>query len=85
MEKNKYLATHTSYKIKNKNNKIIGTRKAKKIDDFKKLLSSCDIGLSTVIVKKNVLIEKIEISNLKTKEDYVLWLNLVRKVFPSTL
>ena len=79
MEKNKYLATHTSYKIKNKNNKIIGTRKAKKIDDFKKLLSSCDIGLSTVIIKKNVLIEKkLKFPNLKTKEDYVLWLNLVR-------
>ena len=32
MEKNKYLATHTSYKIKNKNNKIIGQEKQKKLD-----------------------------------------------------
>ena len=42
------------------------------------LLKSCDIGLSTVIVKKNIL-PKNPFPILKTKEDYVLWLKLAKK------
>ena len=55
MKDNNILASHTSYEIKNNRDKIIGHRKAKNINSFKKLLCSCDIGLSTVIIKKNIL------------------------------
>ena len=54
MKDNNILASHTSYEIKNNRDKIIGHRKAKNINSFKKLLCSCDIGLSTVIIK-NIL------------------------------
>ena len=65
---------------KNSSGKIIDFRPAKKKITFKDLIFSCDIGLSTVILKKQKKIKnKIKFPNLKTKEDYVLWLNLSKK------
>ena len=48
------------------------------VNDYKKLIKSCDIGLSTVIIKKS-LIKNLRFPNLKTKEDYVLWLEIAKK------
>ena len=42
---------------------------------YNKLVKSCDIGLSTVIMKSN-LFNKYKFPSIKTKEDYVLWLQL---------
>lgn len=45
--------------------------------NFTKLRNSCDIGLSTVIIKKNILEKnQYRFASLKTKEDYVFWLKL---------
>ena len=75
MKKKGIDASHTSYTIINSNNKIIGSRNA--IDmSYKLLLKSCDIGLSTVILKKEIITSKIKFANIKTKEDYVLWLKI---------
>ena len=80
MEKNDYSFTFTSYQIINEIGKIIGSRNVKKRISFKDLIKSCDIGLSSVIVKKNIFEEKkILFPNLKTKEDYVLWLKLAKE------
>ena len=80
MKKNKLTASFTSYSIINSFGKIIDFRPAKKKITFKDLTFSCDIGLSTVILKKQKKIKnKIKFPNLKTKEDYVLWLNLSKK------
>ena len=57
--------------------KIISTRIAKN-QNFLKLIKSCDIGLSTVMLKKKLLNNKIKFPNLKTKEDFVLWLMLTK-------
>lgn len=75
MENNKYDFSHTSYNIINNNKKILSKRSAKKEISFDDLVRSCDIGLSTVIIKKKVLL-KCSFPSLQTKEDYVLWLNL---------
>ena len=77
MKNTKVDFSHTSYDIINEKGEIIGTRNANKEIRFIDLVKSCDIGLSTVIMKKN-LFNKIELNfpNLKTKEDYVLWLKL---------
>jgi teichuronic acid biosynthesis glycosyltransferase TuaG len=40
---------------------------------------SCDIGLSTVIFKKKIYNSFCKFPNLKTKEDYVLWLKIAKK------
>ena len=78
MIKNKILITHTSYNIIDKNNSKIGFREARRIE-YKDLIKSCDIGLSTVVINKKIL-KNLKFPSLKTKEDYVLWLTLSKKV-----
>ena len=77
MEKYNYNITHTSYEIINEDNNVIGKRIAKSKITFQDLIKSCNIGLSTVILKKSIL-KNINFPNLKTKEDYVLWLRLAK-------
>ena len=43
---------------------------------YSNLLKSCDIGLSTVLLRTNI-IKSNRFPNLKAKEDFVLWLNLI--------
>jgi len=74
---NKALFSFNSYNIINKKNKIIGAIKAQKEINYKSLLKSCDIGLSTVMFHKS-LKKYIIFPKLKTKEDYVVWLRLVK-------
>ena len=60
--------SHTTYEIRNSKRKFIGLRKARNFENYKELLPSCDIGLSTVIVKKKIFTKDIKFSNLKTKK-----------------
>ena len=76
MRKKKIEISHTSYEIIDDDSVIKGTRQAK-LMNYKKLIKSCDIGLSTVIIKKS-LIKNLRFPNLKTKEDYVLWLEIAK-------
>ncbi len=78
MEKNKLLATHSSYDVIDIKSNYIKTRKAKN-QNYSDLLNSCDIGLSTVMVDRKLLKKRNCFPNLKTKEDYVLWLNITKK------
>ena len=81
MEKNNILFSHTSYDIINDNNKIISSRLAKNKIIFQDLITSCDIGLSTVILKSSLLNKnKLFFPKIKTKEDYVLWLRILKKI-----
>ena len=81
MKKNNYQISHTSYYIVDEKNKIIGQRKARDLLSINEILKSCDIGLSTVIIEKNVILKnKIKFPELVTKEDYVFWLMLFRKI-----
>lgn len=78
MKKHSAKFVHCSYFIVNKLNKIIGYRIAPKYINYKSLINSCDIGLSTVILEKK-LIKNLNFPNLKTKEDYVMWLMISKK------
>jgi len=78
MQSNNYYISHTSYDIINEKEDKISSRKVKTLT-YDQLLKSCDIGLSTVILKKNLLDDDILFPELKTKEDYVLWLKITRK------
>ena len=81
MEKNNISFSHTSYHIINSNDKIISSRLAREIIIFQDLITSCDIGLSTVILNLNLLNKnKLLFPKIKTKEDYVLWLQIVKKI-----
>jgi len=78
MKRKGYLASHTSYNLVNLSGEIISKRKA--IDlNYRELLNSCNIGLSTVILNKDILKFTNNFPKLKTKEDYVLWLKLSKK------
>lgn len=78
MKKNKLLFTHTNYYIVNNKNKLIGKFKVKNFLNYGSLLNSCDIGLSSVMINSKIK-KEIKFCNLKTKEDYVLWLKLSKK------
>ena len=47
---------------------------------FSDLLLNCDVGLSTVIMDKKLIDEVCKFPNLKTKEDFVLWLKISKKI-----
>ena len=77
MKKNNYDFTHTNYQIIDENFKIKGGFKVKYKIFYKDLIRSCDVGLSSVICKKSLL-KKNKFPNLKTKEDYALWLKILK-------
>lgn len=79
MNENKIDFSFTAYDIVDYSNKKIGERKAKKILNFSDLIKSCDIGLSTVVLKRELINDDCKFASLMTKEDYVLWLNIAKK------
>ena len=82
MKKNSYQISHTSYFITDEKKKIIGQRKARNLLSINEILKSCDIGLSTVIIEKKVIINtNTQFPKLVTKEDFVFWLTLLKKKY----
>ena len=79
MIKNNFNITHTTYEIRNSKEKYLGIRRARSFRNYKELLPSCDIGLSTVVAKKKIFTKEVKFSKLKTKEDFVLWLKILKK------
>ncbi|WP_075536107.1 glycosyltransferase family 2 protein [Candidatus Pelagibacter communis] len=81
MKKNRLQMSHTSYYIVNSNNKIISKREVKEKLLYNDLIKSCDIGLSTVVLETKLFKKKkIYFPNISTKEDYVLWLKIIKKL-----
>ena len=78
MKKNKINFSYTDYLIIDENEKNIRKIYAPKMIKYKDLLYSCDIGLSSVMASTK-LFDSESFPNLKTKEDYVLWLRLAQK------
>ena len=79
MKKNNLSFSHTSYNIIDNNGKKISCFNVKKKMNYQMLLESCDIGLSSVICKKIILKNEFFL-NTNTKEDYFLWLNIIKKI-----
>lgn len=69
--------SHTSYYVVDKKKKITSIRTSRDILNYQDLLRSCDVGLSTVMVRKKLLEDNI-FPDLTTKEDFVLWLNILK-------
>lgn len=80
MKKNKINFSHTNYYIIDNKNKKIGKFITQRKISINDLLKSCDIGLSTVMICKKLITNKIKFCNLTTKEDYFLWLNIIKKI-----
>ncbi len=79
MKEKNFLISHTDYEIIDNQNNILNYRTARNFNSISDLLKSCDIGLSSVIVKKEILTKGCLFVNLRTKEDFVLWLKILKK------
>jgi teichuronic acid biosynthesis glycosyltransferase TuaG len=75
MNKMKLDFSYTSYSVINEKNNFLYNVPAKDFLTNANLLRSCDIGLSTVMIKRQIL-KKFKFSRMKTKEDYLLWLQI---------
>jgi len=78
MNSSKADISYTAYKIIDEKGKILGKRNVSKEINYKKLSRYCEIGLSTVIIKKKFL-KKNKFPEIKTQEDFALWLILIKK------
>lgn len=78
------LISHTNYAVLNQKGKVKKFFQAKLLD-YNKLLHSCDIGLSSVMLNKKIL-KNLKFPRIKTKEDYTFWLLITKKnkckIFP---
>ena len=63
-------------------NKIVEVKYKKESIEYKDLLKSCVIGLSTVMIKKNIINYNL-FPNLKTQEDFVAWLKITKKNYKA--
>ena len=73
-----YKFSFTSFNVVDDNNKIIGVRNVYKDPEYKDLIKTNYIGLSTVIFHKKLL-NIMRFPDLNTQEDFALWLNLLKK------
>ena len=79
MLKNNLEISYTNYFVINEESKIIGKFNTSRKLNYNDLLKSCDIGLSTIILNKKFFYNN-KFSKLKTKEDYLLWLKITKKI-----
>jgi teichuronic acid biosynthesis glycosyltransferase TuaG len=75
MDEMKLDFSFTSYAVINESDDFLYKVPAKIFLTHADLLKSCDIGLSTVMIKRQIL-KKFQFSGMKTKEDYLLWLQI---------
>ena len=80
MEKNSYYFSFTSYSIIDERDKILKQIKVTSDANYSNLIKSNFIGLSTVMINKKE-ISNLNFPNLRTQEDFGLWLKLARKGF----
>ena len=76
MEDNKIEFSHSNYNLIDAKNKVIGKMLVKKNLRYQDLMKSCDIALSSVIMKRSLLGRSLKFGQTKTKEDYLLWLKI---------
>tara|TARA_B100001057_G_scaffold476121_1_gene543676 strand:- start:5574 stop:6323 length:750 start_codon:yes stop_codon:yes gene_type:complete len=80
MKKNQYHFCFTSYEVIDENNRVIKKKRVLSDAFYLDLYNSNFIGLSTVMIDKKI-INRMRFPNLKTQEDFALWLFLLRKGF----
>ena len=77
LDKNNYNFIFCGYNKILKKKSIKVTTKSKYLD-YKDLLKSCEIGLSTVMIRKKIINNEL-FTNLKTQEDLAAWLKITKK------
>ncbi|MFI8604747.1 glycosyltransferase family 2 protein [Cellulophaga baltica] len=84
MQKNNYAFSHTSYGFIDENGKIIKQTYlvSKEPVDYKMLLKRTEIGCLTAVYDAEI-IGKMYMPDLRRKQDYALWLAILKKGFKS--
>lgn len=77
MKKNSLDFSYTSYTVINEIGKKNYHISAQKNISYQDLLKVCNIGLSTVIIRKKIF-SLFKFEKITTKEDYLLWLTLAK-------
>ena len=77
MEENNYDFTFCNYDKVISSKKTIKVKSSKSVLNYNDLLSSNEIGLSTVQINRKILLPEL-FPPLKTKEDYVAWLKITK-------
>ena len=77
MMDNNIIFSFSNYEKKFLKKKNIQVTCDKKKLNYNDLLKSCDIGLSTVILKKKIIKNEL-FPNIRTQEDYVAWLRITK-------
>jgi teichuronic acid biosynthesis glycosyltransferase TuaG len=80
MEKNNLDISYTSYSVIDKFGYELYDVNIKNKITYQDLLKSCDIGLSTVVMKRSIF-DNFKFNKIKTKEDYLLWLQLSKSKY----
>ena len=78
MKKKSSNFSFTSYNVIDEQNKFIKKRIVTMDPTYEKLQKKNIIGLSTVMINR-IIIKDINFPNLKTQEDFALWLSLIKK------
>ena len=78
MQKKSSNFSFTSYNVIDEQNKFIKKRIVTIDPTYEKLQKKNIIGLSTVMINR-IIIKDINFPNLKTQEDFALWLSLIKK------
>ncbi len=69
---------HNSYYLIDQKERILGKFLSKSLN-YRQLIKSCDIGLSTVMLSAKISKEN-PFPDISTKEDYVCWLKIVKRI-----
>jgi teichuronic acid biosynthesis glycosyltransferase TuaG len=80
MKKNNLDISYTSYSVIDKFGYELYNVNVKNKITHEDLLKSCDIGLSTVVMKRSIF-DNFKFNKIKTKEDYLLWLQLSKSQY----
>jgi len=78
MIENKFDFTFCDYEKKISSKKTINVKSKKNKLNYNDLINSCDIGLSTVLLNKEIIKNEL-FPKLKTKEDYLAWLKITKE------
>jgi len=81
MEENSILMSATAYELINEDNQLLGTAiyPPEKCDYYRMLRLSNPLGNTTVMYNQEVL-GKYEVPNIKKRNDFALWLRILRDV-----
>lgn len=80
MQENNLAFTYSSYDIIDEKNNKMGTFLTKPCIDYTSMLKTCSVGCLTAIYDTHMLGKIYMDTKFRRQEDYILWLNILKKI-----